>query len=115
MHATFMSQKQEQIRHKGRGMSLPYARPQNLFFTTENPQDFNAEKANEQKKSKLYQRKHKMGQTRPKRGRSTPNTNETLMKHLKHEKLEFLSVIHKAQNSMQSRLKANARLENIKQ
>ena len=114
MHATLMSQKHEQMRHKGRGVSLPYARLQNHFFTTKNPLDFSGEKANAQKYSKLNQRRHKRGKARPKRRRSTPNTKETLMKHLKHEKLEFLSVIHKAQNSIQSGLKASARIGNIK-
>ncbi|GMP53359.1 hypothetical protein CsSME_00018827 [Camellia sinensis var. sinensis] len=37
------------------------------------------------------------------------------MKHLKHEKSELLSIIHKAQNNMQDRLKASARMGNIKQ
>ena len=40
-----MSQKHEQMRHKGRGVSLPYERLQNLFFTTENPLDFSGEEA----------------------------------------------------------------------
>ena len=45
MHATLMSQKHKQKRDKGRGVSLPYARPRNLFFTIENPLDFSGEKA----------------------------------------------------------------------
>ena len=114
-HATLMSQKHEQMRHKGRGVSLPYAKHQNLIFTTENPQDFSGKKANTRKLQRLNKEGTKKGQTRPKRGRSTPNTKVTLMKHLKHEKSEFLSIIHEAQNSMQSRLKASARLGNIKQ
>ena len=31
--------------HKGRGVSLPYTRPQNHFSTTENPLDFSGDKA----------------------------------------------------------------------
>ena len=53
MHATLMSQKHKQKREKGRGVSLPYARPQNHFFTTDNPLDFSGEKANAQRFPKL--------------------------------------------------------------
>ena len=102
------------MRHKVRGVSLPYARPQNHFLTTDNPLDFSGEKANTRKFQRLKKEDTKKGQTRPNRGRPTPNTKVTLMKHLKHEKSEFLSVIHKAQNSMQSGLKASARMGNIK-
>ena len=115
MRATCISLKHKQKRHKGRGVSLPYARPQNLFFTTENPLDFSGEKANARRFSKLNKDSTKKGQTRPKRGWTTPNTKVTLMKYLKHKKIELLYVIHKAQNNMQSRLKASARMGNIKQ
>ena len=53
MYATFMSQKHKQMRQKGRGVSLPYARPQNPFTTTKNPLDFSGEKANTRKFPKL--------------------------------------------------------------
>ena len=96
MHATLVSQKNEQMRDQGRGVSLPYVRPQAPFFTTENPLDFSGEKANTQTVPKLNKRRHKRGQTRPKRGRSTPNTKETLMKDLKHANTRLFSVIHKA-------------------
>ena len=44
MHATTLSQICKQERDQGRGVSFPYARPQTLFFTTENPLDFSGEK-----------------------------------------------------------------------
>ena len=55
MHATFISLKHKLKRHKGRGVSLSYARPQNPFFTTENPLDFifSGEKAKTPKFPKL--------------------------------------------------------------
>ena len=84
MYTTLMSQKHEQMRDQGRGVSLPYARLQDPFTNTENTLDFSSEKANTQKVPKLNKRRHKRGQTRPKRGRSTPNTKETSMKDLKN-------------------------------
>ena len=53
MNATLMSQKHKQMRHKGRGVSLPYTRLQDPFTTTRTPLDFSGEKANTQKVPKL--------------------------------------------------------------
>ena len=73
MHATLISLKHKQKRQKGRGVSLPYARPQNLFFTTENPLDFSGEKANTQKVQSSIKEGTK-GAKQGLRGRGRPPT-----------------------------------------
>ena len=109
-----MSPKYVQMRHKGRGVSLPYTRLQTIFFTTENPLDFSGEKANTTKQVRLKEKNAKRGQKRPKRGISTPNAKTPLMIVLMHENIRPFLVIHKAQINMQDRSKANARLGIIK-
>ena len=78
MHATLMSQKHEQMRHKGRGVSLPYARLQNLFFTTENPLDFGGEKANPQKLQRLNKEGTKKSPNKAKEGEVDPQHQSDL-------------------------------------
>ena len=47
-----LSQNKAKRETKGRGVSLPYARPQTIFFTTENPLDISGEKSNTTKVNK---------------------------------------------------------------
>ena len=68
-----MSPKLAQMRPNGRGVSLPYARLQTIFFATKNPLDFSGEKANTTKQIRLKEKDTKRGQKRPKRGILTPN------------------------------------------
>ena len=53
------AQKAKKQNHKGRGVSLPYARLQTTFLTTENPLVFSGEKTKTLKQTRPYQRGNK--------------------------------------------------------
>ena len=114
MHAILVSQKHEQMRHKGRRVALPHVRHQNHFFTTENPLDFSGEKANAQRYSKLNKESTKRAKQGLRGGGRPPTPKWPQWNALNTKKRELLYVIHKAQNNMQKGLKASARMGNIK-
>ena len=81
--------------NEGRGVSLPYARLQTTFLTTENPLVFSGEKTKTLKQTRLYQGGNKKGQIRPKRVSLNSNHKRPLMKVLKHENISLFYVMHK--------------------